>query len=259
MSKIESYAPGSFCWAELATSDPVAAKSFYSELFGWTAVDNPMPQGVYTLFQVEGLDAAAVCQGPPGVPVHWGVHFAVASVDETAALVAPAGGKVIAGPFDAHDYGRMAVVQDPLGAVFSIWEAKKSIGFTYGGQLGKVVWPELATPDPKAAVAFYHTLFGWGIKPDTGLDEAIYGEWQNNGVSTGGLLPQRGDEWKGIPSYWMIYVTVADCDERAAKAVELGAKLRVPPHDIPNTGRFSMIVDPQGATICIIKLIHPMI
>jgi uncharacterized protein len=258
MSKIESYTPGSFCWAELATSDPAAAKTFYGDMFGWTALDNPMPQGVYTLFQVEGLDAAAVYQAPPGVPVHWGVHFAVASADETAELVAKAGGKVVAGPFDAHVYGRMAVVQDPMGATFSVWEAKKSIGATYGGPLNQVIWPELSTPDPIAAAAFYHTVFGWGTKPETGLDEAIYAEWQHEGKSMGGMLPQRGDEWKGIPSFWMVYVTVADCDERAAKAVELGAKLRVPPHDIPNTGRFSMIVDAQGAAISIIKLNHPM-
>ena len=120
------------------------------------------------------------------------------------------------------------------------------------------MWPELATPDPNAAVAFYHKLFGWGIKPETGLDEAIYGEWQHEGRSVGGLLPQRGDMWKGIPPYWMIYVTVADCDERAAKAVELGARLHVPPHDIPNTGRFSMIMDSQGAMFSIIKLDRPM-
>ena len=258
MSKIDLYAPGAFCWAELATSDTAAAKKFYSEMFGWTALDNQMPQGVYTLFQVDGLDAAGMAQGPPGVPVHWGVHFAVKSVDETAALAAAEGGKVLAGPFDAHEYGRMAVVQDPMGAVFSIWQAYKSIGATYGGPLNQVVWPELATPDPNAAVAFYSKLFGWGMKSETGLDEAIYGEWQFGGSSMGGLLPQRGDMWKGIPSYWMLYVTVADCDERAAKAVELGAKLRVPPRDIPTTGRFSMFVDPQGATICIIKLDRPM-
>jgi len=72
------------------------------------------------------------------------------------------------------------------------------------------------------------------------------------------MLPMRGDEWKGIPPHWKAYVTVEDCDERAAKAVELGAKLHVPPHDIPNTGRFSLFADPQGAMISIIKLTHPM-
>jgi predicted enzyme related to lactoylglutathione lyase len=41
MSRIESYAPGSFCWAELATGDTAAAKQFYAEMFGWTSVDMP--------------------------------------------------------------------------------------------------------------------------------------------------------------------------------------------------------------------------
>src|ERR1035441_9339508 len=108
MSKIESYVPGSFCWAELATTDAAAAKHFYGEMFGWTAVDMPMPEGVYTLFQADGNDAAAVYTSRPGVPVHWGVYFSVASADESAAAIEPCGGKLIAGPFDAHDAGRMA-------------------------------------------------------------------------------------------------------------------------------------------------------
>src|SRR5438477_11175786 len=83
MANIESYAPGSFCWAELATTDAAAAKHFYGEMFGWTAVDMPMPEGVYTLFQSNGQDAAAVYSAPPGVPVHWGVYFAVSSADES--------------------------------------------------------------------------------------------------------------------------------------------------------------------------------
>src|SRR6187549_2282178 len=103
MSKIESYTPGSFCWAELAAKDAEAAKSFYSDLIGWTAVDQPMPQGVYTLFQVDGNDAAAVCS-PPGASGQWAVYFAVASADEAAAKIAASGGKIVAGPFDAHDF-----------------------------------------------------------------------------------------------------------------------------------------------------------
>src|SRR5438128_1789259 len=107
MGKIESYAPGSFCWAELATSDAAAAKRFYSEMFGWTPVDVPTPQGAYTLLKSGGEDAAALSPAQPGVPVHWGVYFAVASADQTAAQVGPSGGKLITGPFDVMDVGRM--------------------------------------------------------------------------------------------------------------------------------------------------------
>jgi predicted enzyme related to lactoylglutathione lyase len=254
MARIESYAPGSFCWAELATTDTAAAKHFYGDMFGWTAVDIPMPEGTYTILQSGGHDAAAVCPVRPGVPANWGVYFSVASADATAAQIEPCGGKLLAGPFDAMDAGRMAVGQDPQGAVFSLWQAKRHIGATHGGPLGQVVWPELATSDPAGAAGFYTRLFGWKTKPETGVAEAQYTEWLNGGASMGGLLPMKGDQWKGVPPHWMIYITVADCEERAAHAGKLGGKVCVPPTDIPNVGRFSVITDPQGAAFSLIQM-----
>jgi hypothetical protein len=64
----------------------------------------------------------------------------------------------------------------------------------------------------------------------------------------------RGDKWAGVPPHWMIYVTVADCDERSKHAAELGAKVCVPPMDVPNVGRFSVFSDPQGAMLQLIQL-----
>ncbi len=255
MAKIESYEPGSFCWAELATSDTENAKKVYTGLFDWTVVEHPTPQGVYMIFQSDGNDAAAMHAGlPPGVPPHWLVYFSVANVDESAAKIPSLGGKVVAGPFDVMDLGRMAVAQDPQGASFALWEPKKHIGATHAGPLNKVTWPELTTPDPAAAVAFYAGLFGWKTKPETGVTGAEYIEWVNGGKHIGGLMPMRGTEWQGVPPHWMIYVTVADCDKSVAKAKELGAGVCVPPTDIPNVGRFSVITDAQGAVFSVIKL-----
>jgi predicted enzyme related to lactoylglutathione lyase len=254
MSRIESYAPGSFCWAELATGDPAAAKQFYAEMFGWAAVDMPTPNGPYTLLKAEGDDVAALYSPAPGVPVHWGVYFAVAGADEAAERIASLGGKVVAGPFDAMDAGRMAVGEDPQGAIFSVWEARKHIGATYGGSLSRVLWPELMSPDTAGSAAFYSQMFGWGTRPETGVESAPYTEWLQGGQSMGGLLPMKGDNWAGVPPHWGIYITVADCNERSAKAVELGGKVCVQPTDIPNVGRFSVIGDPQGAVFSIIQM-----
>ena len=63
------------------------------------------------------------------------------------------------------------------------------------------------------------------------------------------LIVPRGDA-----PYWMIYVTVANCDERTARAAALGAEICVQPMDIPNTGRFAVITDEQGATFSIIQM-----
>lgn len=157
-------------------------------------------------------------------------------------------------PFDVMDSGRMAAAQDPMGAHFSIWQANRHIGASHGGPFGQVVWPELTTTNPEAAVAFYSGLFGWQTKPAAGIDTAQYVEFQNGGASIGGLMPMRGPEWEGIPPHWMCYVTVPNCDERAAKAAELGATVCVQPTDIPNVGRFSVITDIQGATFSIIQM-----
>jgi hypothetical protein len=256
MAKIESYAPGSFCWAELATTDAAAAKQFYGDMFGWTAVDNATPNGVYTIFQSGGNDAAAVYQGPPGVPTHWGVYFAVTDVDASAAKIAPLGGKIVMGPMDVGEPGRMVIAQDPQGAHFSLWQAKLHIGATHGGPLGSVVWPELHTPDPAGAIAFYSALLGWKSKPETGAETAEYVEWVNAGRSMGGMMAMRGDQWKGVPPHWAIYITVADCDERSKHAAEIGGKICMPPMDIPNVGRFSALADPQGAMFQLIQMTH---
>jgi predicted enzyme related to lactoylglutathione lyase len=254
VSKIESYPPGTFCWADLATADLPAAKAFYAEMFGWASVDIPTPAGPYVILKAEGEDVAGLMPPPPGVPNYWGVHFAVTSADEAAAKIKAAGGKVLTGPFDAMDAGRLAVAQDPQGAVFCVWQAMKHPGATYRGALGRIVWPELVTRDTAGAAAFYGGLFGWGTKPETGLESVPYIEWQHGGQSAGGLFPMNGPQWTGVPPYWGIYITVADCDERTAKAVQLGGKVCVPPSDIPNVGRFSAITDPQGALFQVIQM-----
>jgi hypothetical protein len=254
MAKIESYAPGSFCWAELATSDADAAKQFYGDMFGWTTMDYPMPAGVYTMFRSGGNDVGAVYQAPEDVPTNWAVYFSVADIEASAAQIDSLGGTIVMGPMQIGESGFMLVAQDPQGAYFSLWQAKQHIGASHGGPLGNIVWPELHTSDVAGAIQFYSALFGWTTKPETGTETAQYVEWVNAGSSMGGLMPLRDDMGEDAPPYWMIYVTVANCDERAAHATDLGGQVCFPPTDIPNTGRFAVISDEQGATFAIIQM-----
>jgi predicted enzyme related to lactoylglutathione lyase len=254
MAKIESYAPGSFCWAELATSDADAAKQFYGDMFGWTTMDYPMPAGVYTMFRSGGNDVGAVYQAPEDVPTNWAVYFSVADIEASAAQIGALGGTIVMGPMQVGESGIMLVAQDPQGAYFSLWQAKQHIGASHAGPLGNIVWPELHTPDVAGAVQFYSGLFGWKTKPETGVETVEYVEWINAGSSMGGVMPLRADGEEGDRPYWMIYVTVANCDERTARAAELGADICGQPMDIPNTGRFAVITDTEGATFSIIQM-----
>jgi hypothetical protein len=260
MSEVTTYAPGSFCWIELNTSDPAAAKKFYTNLFGWEANDTPAgPDMVYTMLRIRGLDIGALCGLPPdqkaqGVPPHWMTYVSVARADDAAEKATSLGGKVLAPPFDVMDVGRMAVIQDPQGAVFCVWQAKAHIGAKLAGETGTFGWNELWTTDPKGAAEFYTKLFGWGAKESPmGAAGGTYTEWQLAGQSIGGMM-QIAPEMGPVPPNWLPYFMVEDCNATATGAAASGGKLFVPPTDIPDVGRFSVIQDPQGATFAIIKL-----
>ncbi|MBV9924154.1 MAG: VOC family protein [Acidobacteria bacterium] len=126
---------------------------------------------------------------------------------------------------------------------------------------GSFCWNELSTTDDGAAIKFYTELLGWEVKESAAAaacegSEAppmVYNEIVVAGRHVGGIF-KMGPEFGQTPSHWMAYVAVDDVDARAAQVAELGGKVCVPPTDIPNTGRFSVITDPTGATISLITL-----
>src|SRR5207245_1633998 len=249
MPMIEKHAPGSFCWIELATTDQNAAKTFYGQLFGWGIADSPMgPDEVYTIFKLDGRDAAAAYgmnqeMRSRGIPPHWMVYVTAESADATAAMASAAGGKVIAPPFDVFDFGRMAVLQDPTGAVFSAWQPMKNFGTGIQGVPGTLCWADLNSPDPAAASTFYKAVFGWQIEP--GQDHPGYLHIKNGEEFIGGI-PADGQRNPNAPPHWMAYFLVADCDASTAKATELGANIYMAPMTMEGVGRMSVVADPQG-------------
>ena len=254
MATIEKHAPGSFCWAELGTTDPAAATRFYGEIFKWEGMPAP---GSYIMLRSNGNDAAGLYglsqeERQRGVPPHWMAYVAVENADETAARAAALGGKVVAGPFDVMDLGRMAVLQDPQQAFLSVWQAKSYAGSRAGDVNYRHCWSELATNDTSKAKAFYTSLFGWTTH-EQDMGGMVYTTWLNQGAPAGGML-QIAPEWGNVPPNWMLYFSVPSCDDAAAKATVLGGRICVPPRDIPGVGRFSVVSDPQGAAFSIIQL-----
>jgi predicted enzyme related to lactoylglutathione lyase len=257
------HVPGVFCLVELGTSDQSAAKQFYCEMFGWTVNDVPIrPDSVYSLFKLNGSDVAAAYTLTPeelssGIPSYWGLYINVENADASAQAITAAGGKLLGGPFDIFDVGRMAIAQDPTGAHFKIWQPLNHIGVSVLDENNAMCWQELATRDLDGAKKFYSTVFGW--EPKTSDDSPMaYTESTvkaaDGSTHMGGAMYKMMPHMEGIPPHWMPYFSVADCDGFVAKAESLGAKAHVPPMDIPNVGRFSMLTDPQGAAFAVIKL-----
>jgi uncharacterized protein len=256
MPNIEKHNAGSFCWFELGTTDQDAAKKFYTTLFGWQPNDNPMgPEGVYTIFKLDGRDSAAAYTLMPemlqrGVPPHWALYVCVDSADATAAKVAPAGGTVLMAPFDVFDFGRMAVLQDPTGAVIQLWQPKTNKGTGINGVPGTVCWADLSTPDQAKAAEFYKAIFGWEISP--GQDNSGYLHIKNGEGFIGGIPPAQFRD-PNAPPHWLLYYLVTDSDAATAKAKELGARVYMEPMTMEGVGRWSVVADPQGAVFALFQ------
>src|SRR5262245_14554172 len=210
------------------------------------------PTETYSMFQMRGKEVGAAYTMRPeerqhGAPPHWNLYVTVASVDESVTKAESLGAKVLAPPFDVMDVGRMAILQDPTGAVFQVWEAKKHIGAKILGEEKALVWSELTTRDTKRAGSFYTALFGWTPKHAAPSAVMEYTEFHNQGKPLGGMMAMPHNMPPHVPSYWMPYFQVADVDASTNSAKGLGGKPMVGPQDIPNTGRFAILTDPQGA------------
>lgn len=256
MTEMTAYTPGTFCWTDLSTTDAAAAKRFYTDLLGWTAVDMPVgPDMTYTMLQIEGKDVTALYQQGPdeqGMPPHWNSYVSVSSADDIAARVKALGGTVLAEPMDIMDLGRMAIIQDPTGAIVGVWQPRQYVGAKLIGQPGTVCWNEVATRDAQKAGEFYTQLFDWEAQTQD-MGGTPYTIFSKGGQMVGGMI-QMTPEWGDIPPHWMIYFAVDDCDAGVERAKSLGGQVPVPPSDIPGTGRFAVLQDPQGGVFSIIKM-----
>lgn len=256
---MNNYPHGQFCWIELTAANWQQAKNFYTNLFGWTAVDDPIGEdSFYTSMQIDGKTVAAMYQITPeqqeqGVMTNWLSYIAVDDIDKTCEAATDMGADILSGPHDVFTAGRMAIIQQPKGAVFAIWQGKEHPGIGLRDTTNTLCWNELATKSASDSKAFYHNLFHWECN-DNAMDGMQYTEFVAAGKSSGGML-EMTEEWGDTPPHWMPYFQVEDCEQIAAKAESSGATICVPPTDIPEVGRFCVINDPQGATFSVIKLL----
>jgi uncharacterized protein len=251
MTKVNSHPPGSFCWIELMAADAAGARSFYSQLFGWSVNEIPMGDlGMYYIFQKEGADAAAMYERTAemaNVPPFWMSYVSVENTDAATEKAKSLGATVHNGPFDVGPQGRMTVLADPQGAAFAVWQAYQHPGVGVRDEAGALCWNELQVRDSDAAKTFYPALFSWRVK-----ESPDYTEWHIGDQTVGGMIPSQAPG--EVPSYWLPYFAVEDCDRAAESAQSLGAQVFAPPFDVPHVGRMAVLADPQGAQFAIIKL-----
>ena len=245
MGRRESYDVGVFSWTDLATTDIDAAKALYADLFGWGYEDQPIPGGgTYTMAKVDGLSVAGLStvQAEGQLPA-WTTYVTVDDADAAASKAAELGGTVIAEPFDVLDAGRMAVIADPTGAIFAVWQAGTSIGAELVNGHGLLSLTQLNTTDPDRATEFYSGLFGYRIERTEGTEIPYWGIYLGDDLNAGMMLLPAD---QGTPPHWLVYFGIDDVDAAAEKIAAAGGTLLVPKLSVPG-GEIIVAQDPQGA------------
>jgi predicted enzyme related to lactoylglutathione lyase len=252
MGERNGYTPGTFCWAELATSDQDGAKEFYSQVLGWESDDRPVGEGaVYSMQLRDGKHVAAIAGQPQqqrdaGVPPLWNSYVWVDDADAALARAVELGATAHAPAFDVMQAGRMAVIQDPQGAYFMLWQPGEHRGAQLVNAPGALVWNELQSPDPDASGEFYSALFGWEVEQFPGMDR-VYLAIKNAGANNGAIseLSQPG-----APPNWLVYFGTEDAEAALAKVTELGGSVLAGPIDI-GIAKVGVVADPQGAVFAL--------
>jgi predicted enzyme related to lactoylglutathione lyase len=242
---------GAFVWFDYVTTEINKAQGFYGELFGWTVQEAPLPDGPYPLIASGGRTIGGYLKTPAGAPpsAHWLAHLGVADAQATAQQITSAGGKVLKAPFKIGEFGTMAVVADPDGGAFALWQPTKPEPRP-APTTGTFCWNELTAKRPEVATAFYTAIGGFTAQTKAMGAAGAYTVLSAGGAPRAGLM---GQPMPAAPHAWTPYVQVAGTDKAVARATKLGAKVVVPATDAAGVGRFAILVDPLGAAIGVLQ------
>ena len=230
-------------------------KSFYSAVFGWTVEEHSTEPGdLYMTFKHNNRDVAAAAgmkedQRSRGLPPYWLSYIYVANADDSASTAKRLGAKALTAPFDVMELGRMAILEDPTGAVFAVWQAKHHAVISTAGEAGTLVWTELITPNAEVAGEFYSQMFGWHKQQRPSPWSPIpYTNFMRGGKQAGGMIQMKPEMSR---AQWLPYFGASDVDATAAKVEQLQGSTIVPPSDVAGA-RFAIFTDPQGAMFGIV-------
>ena len=243
--------PGHFCWCETVTRDPAGSARFYGELLGWQAREESMgPLGAHTLFSRDGRDvagASAMTAAPPlpGAGAYWLSHILCEDVERLSEAAADLGARVATPPTTIPGVGRLAILWDPRGAPFALWQGAGDAR-PWPRLPGYPCWFELNTGTPEVA-AFYCALLGWRLETRRyDRDYSVFFKGDTAVASVAVLPPGTA-----VADHWLPFFAVSGCGAVISRATDLGASVRLPATLVPGLGRYGVIADPFEATFAV--------
>ena len=208
---------GAPTWIDLSSSDTDRAKDFYGTVFGWTFESSGPGYGGYINAFKDGQPVAGLMFNDPqwNSPDGWTTYLHTADITATVAAATAAGGVSCVEPMEVKDKGRMAILTDPAGAFFGLWQPIGHQGFEVVGEAGAPVWHQLTTRDYGRAL---------------------------DGQELLGVMDGAKDLPEGVPSNWFFFLGAEDVDKTVELIVENGGTVVRAAEDTPY-GRLAVVAD----------------
>ncbi|MBM4188049.1 MAG: VOC family protein [Gemmatimonadetes bacterium] len=242
---------GHFLWHELLTTDPDGARRFYGGVVGWSTTPWGDSYSVWMTGQTPrgGMIAMPADLKAKGIPPHWGTYIGTDDVDATISQATGLGARVEMAPMDLPEVGRMALLQDPQGALFYLFKPTQEGTPSFPATPGGFAWNELATTNWPAAFDFYSALFGWkkGQAMDLGPAMGLYQMIEVGGHMVGAMYNKPPEI--PVPN-WLPYAEVASAAGAAAAVTAAGGTVIAGPMEVPG-GAIVQFMDPQGAVFAV--------
>ncbi|MDX6663822.1 MAG: uncharacterized protein QOG68_28 [Solirubrobacteraceae bacterium] len=247
------HAAGTPSWVDLSTTDADGSVAFYGALFGWTATEGSEDFGGYRTFLDDGQSVAGL--NPMGEFPAWSTYVATDDADATTEKVTANGGTVIAPPMDVGALGRMAIFQDPAGAMFGVWQPGEHRGAEKVNAPYSLCWNELHARGFEGVKPFYGAVFGWDPQPfgEPADGQPAYFVWNLGDRGIGGGMEMMEGAPAEVPSHWLTWFAVVNRDDTVAKAQELGGSILMTDMNMPGVGKMAVVQDPQGASFGVLE------
>lgn len=245
-----------FVWYELMTTDAKAAEAFYTRVVGWTAAPVDQPGMDYTILKAADANAAGLMTLPKeacdaGARPGWMGYVGVDDLDAMLARLAKAGGSVHRPATPIPGIGSFAVVADPQGAVFCLFQpGGPGPAAPAPNTPGSIGWHELMAGDGEKAFDFYAGLFGW--TRDVAMDMGPMGKYQLfavDGQAIGGMMTKPAE----VPMpFWGYYWRVDAIGSALERLKAGGAQVVNGPMEVPGGDWIVQAMDPQGAMFALV-------
>ncbi len=244
---------GKIIWHDLFTRDVVAAREFYTQLFGWRYQTYTSGDKTYTLLTHNGKSIAGIVELEPGNQNEnqWLSYISVVDVKQAFGHVTANGGKVLLSPRLFHQRGELAIFTDPEGAAFGVLNSMSGDPEDVLAKPGEWIWADLLAKNPHQLTQFYQSIADYIVVDDTRSPEANDYFLRTSGFARASVRPLPVDD---ILPNWLPYIRVENVMSSLMKVTQFGGRTIIEPDPGLFDNKLAVIADPTGAVFGIVQI-----